>query len=282
MNEDIKEVVELSNLGLSQDEATIYLLLLSRGSMYASAIARASGVSRVLTYRILDQLTQKELVSKVDNKGAITKFHPLHPFGLTKLIGEERRRIEKKEKSLESVIGSLSTQYLRLTGEPGVRILVGVNGYAEMLKEIERTIGTVYLMRTENERDSPLILDMIQKHIKRRVIKKIPTKLLSPYNEAYPSTLINWDRENLVERRFVNKGELMTAAQVTIFGEQVAIVAYRSGDPIITIIHNTDIAHTFLMLFEFVWLHTKGYSEKMHEQLIRKGNTSASYDVSSI
>ncbi len=53
---------ELSALGLSQKEATVYVALLELGTASVQAIARRADLVRPTTYVILEALTKKGLV----------------------------------------------------------------------------------------------------------------------------------------------------------------------------------------------------------------------------
>lgn len=273
MNTEKNETLDLTSVGLTRDESTIYALLLRRGGMHASAIARTGGVSRVMTYRTLDNLIAKELVRKIENTGSIARFFPQHPFGLGKLVDNEKQTVERKEKALESIIGTLSTEFVRLTGEPGVRVLVGVSGYKEALKDIEKSTEEICLIRTARDRDSAEILASIHEHISRRVKKGIHTRIIAPFLDTYKKEVIARDKERLVERRFIAKDDLHTAAQVTIYGDKVSTVSYQAESPIVTIIQDADIASTFLSMFNYMWLKSGDYSKEAMHELEKRGGT---------
>ena len=58
----IMETKILVNLGLTEDEATIYNSLLEYGQMPARTVALRSSIGRQLTYKILDDLIKKEII----------------------------------------------------------------------------------------------------------------------------------------------------------------------------------------------------------------------------
>ena len=58
-----EESIELlKNIGLSEAGAEIYMLLLKRGAMKASEIARLAKLNRSSLYRILDRMIRKKLI----------------------------------------------------------------------------------------------------------------------------------------------------------------------------------------------------------------------------
>src|SRR3989338_5287460 len=56
-------LTKLNELGLTSDEAKVYLAVLELGGSYVSAIAKKSRTHRVVCYKILDDLAAKGLVS---------------------------------------------------------------------------------------------------------------------------------------------------------------------------------------------------------------------------
>ncbi len=60
----MEKVEALTNLGLSEKEAKVYLALLELGQASAYKVSQKSGIKKPTTYVLLDELRQKELVVK--------------------------------------------------------------------------------------------------------------------------------------------------------------------------------------------------------------------------
>ena len=56
-------VSDLEQLGLSEEEAKVYLAVLELGGSYVSAIAKKAGIHRVSCYHTLDNLKKKGVIS---------------------------------------------------------------------------------------------------------------------------------------------------------------------------------------------------------------------------
>ena len=267
MESNEQELMQLENAGLSRDESSVYLTLLRRGGLPASTVARMTGVTRVMTYRVLDELAGKDLVKKIDQKGSISRFYPQHPFALARLVDKRKEEVELATKAVENVVTKLSTDYLRVMGEPGVRVLVGKSGHAEMLKDIEMSEETLNIIRTPKDSQSEEIIDSIRSHVKWRANKGIMTRVIAPFLSSYDSNIFKWDKENHVQRRFVSPDELLTDGQISIYGEKVAIVSYQETGPVITLIHDKAISTTFLLLFEYIWKRSLEFTEKAFAEI---------------
>ena len=75
----------LEKSGLTQEQAKIYLFLLSKGLSPAKLISKQTGIGRALTYKILAQLIELGLTEKRENFGKIAMFFPNHPSKIKEL-----------------------------------------------------------------------------------------------------------------------------------------------------------------------------------------------------
>ncbi len=128
---------EITDTGLSKEQAVIYEVLLKLGVSPASAIAKAipSGttLSRPLVYKVLEELIGLDLASKSEETGKIAKFTPKHPVAITKVIDEQRERIERTKKQFLATSGKLSSLFNLSVGKPGVQFYEGEDGVWEVL-----------------------------------------------------------------------------------------------------------------------------------------------------
>lgn len=130
---------EITDTGLSKEQAVVYEVLLKLGESPASAIAKAipSGttVSRPLVYKVLEELIALDLASKSEETGKIAKFTPKHPVAITKVIDEQKERIERTKKQFLATSGKLSSLFNLSVGKPGVQFYEGEDGIWEVLMD---------------------------------------------------------------------------------------------------------------------------------------------------
>src|ERR1700751_186682 len=89
------EQARLEQLGLSAAEAGIYLTLLRRGALGASAIADATDVPRTSVYPALSSLANKGLIE--ESAGRRGRFSPLPPeTALPALIAREEEALAQR------------------------------------------------------------------------------------------------------------------------------------------------------------------------------------------
>ena len=92
----------LQGLGLTQNEARLYLLLLKGGKAKATDLATKSGMHRRVVYDTLGQLAKKGMVGQARVGGVLT-FTPSPPSSLLSFFDEKRDAMERALPALSRV-----------------------------------------------------------------------------------------------------------------------------------------------------------------------------------
>ncbi len=127
----------LKNIGLSNKEVSVLLVLLQHGPTLASSIARSARLNRTTTYGILGELAQKGLISSAKKDGS-TRYQSIEPELLPQYIERKREDLAKSKRELEDAIPQVVL--LRTKGKtlPKVRFFEGPKGveqaYEDMLE----------------------------------------------------------------------------------------------------------------------------------------------------
>ena len=126
---------ELTKLGLSKNEAKIYIAGLQYGTFSASGIATKAKIKRSTAYLSLDNLVSLGLV--VEIVGARKKLYKVeHPAKLEKLTKRMRRKAVEAELLLTTLLPALSKLPKRPIEEPLVSLHEGINGIKNVLLDI--------------------------------------------------------------------------------------------------------------------------------------------------
>jgi sugar-specific transcriptional regulator TrmB len=96
----------LSQLGLTNGEARVYLSLLKIGSSKVGPIVRDSHVSYSKVYDILERLSLKGLVSYV-TIGKIKHFNAVEPYRLQDYIQRKEEQLSTQKKIVDQIVPSL-------------------------------------------------------------------------------------------------------------------------------------------------------------------------------
>lgn len=246
----------LEKSGLTQEQAKIYLFLLSNGLSPAKLISKQTSIGRALTYKVLDQLIELGLAEKRENLGKITMFFPKHPSKIKELAEKEKTAADENISMLTKIIPSLSSNYNLLFGKPNVQFYEGIEGlnliYNDIL-EINQNISIISSPTINEDRQE--VLHLIKKQIEKQVVQNIKTRAITPFSEGQKtSTPISEDEKYLITRKIVPAEKLKIPAQIIIYGDKVAITNFK--ETIISVlIESKYIAETFRIMFDYIWQH---------------------------
>lgn len=251
MNEEI-----LSQIGLTKEQSNVYSLLLEKGFMSAGKLSTLSGLKRGLTYKILDRLEELELVEKKEKAGSVTFFYPKHPDRLKELFNLKKKELEKTEETFNHSFSQFMSQFNLLEGKPNIQFYEGKSGIEKLYNDINLHKKDILLIRSPFDNDHPELEKLVNKQIKKQIENNINTRAITPVVESTADTVSIHDKERLVERRLVDRDDLMIPAQIVIYGNKIGITGYRD-QLITTIIESSDITETFTKIFEFMWKNAK-------------------------
>ncbi len=241
---------ELTRLGLSPEQASIYEYLLKEGPSPASRIAKTSTLKRGLAYKVLDQLIEIGLVTKKDAPGAVAVFEPLHPGKLAELVALRQKEAENAAAVLSTHLGSLVSLFNLVSGKPGVSFYEGLDGVKRIYDDILDTGQDVLLVRSIHDKDKAF--DFIPAFIRKRVAKNISVTAITP-NTPDANHDLAVDEANLFTRTWVDARLYKDPVEIDIYGDKVAMI--HLADPLTgTIIQHPAIAQAMRALFTLMRL----------------------------
>lgn len=242
----------LTLAGLTKDQASIYEVLVKHGTMPASRISRLSPVSRTLTYKVLGELGVLGLIEKREEPGQVATFAPEHPLKLKELIEKKREAATDAQTAMEGIFGKLLSDFNLMSGQPGIRIMEGVAGVAELYEDICREKKDLLLIRSPLDEHRTELGSLVGKQLKAQAHLGIHVRALTPLVPETVMSIEHHDTSRLVERRIIPKYLFDIPAQLIVYGDRVALTSYE-GQLITTIIQNSAIEKTFRILFEYIW-----------------------------
>jgi sugar-specific transcriptional regulator TrmB len=240
---------QLSELGLSEEEAIVYLAVLELGGAFASTIARKAGISRVNCYYILDNLRKTGLITC--NLKRNIKFFVAEPPQV--LVNQMEERYERAKKVLPHLLAVTNIHAFK----PVIRSYEGLEGIKAIFDQTLQAKSEV-LGYTNLEALGNLLPEYLPSYTQKLVKRKIKTRLLSPstdkargfiekfYPAAYP--------EELVEILFVNPKEFGFETQIAIYDHFVAIMSLNPNELIGVLIESPVYARTQRAVFNLSWL----------------------------
>lgn len=253
MKHDVTEYLE--RLGLSEQEAKIYISLLKTGVVNARDLAKTSGVRRTSAYNGLNLLIEKGLINKLES-GTQTLFEANQPQEiLPYLVQQKEKRSREVADSLPLMLSTLTSlaagvkaktsrevEIKYVTHQPAVKKI-----YEEALQASELRS---YVNITEIEKVFPE-----NKQLFDAAIRRNPDMQMFEIVEDSPEARKRFEGAGTPERYFYKyfpKNMQLTAQDILIYDNNVAIIHFK--DTISAVVHrDADLYNNFKVLFDYIW-----------------------------
>lgn len=239
----------LKNIGLSDNEAKVYLAMLELGPSPVVEIARKAEVNRPTAYVQIESLKKKGLVS-TQTKGKKHLFIVESPARLEFYLDSEMKDVEQKKDELGKILPDLEKLFVSAGSRPQVRFFEGKEGVLAMQSMLLKS-GIKEVLGIGSMDSMLKVFPQIQeKYSPERVKRGIRSRLIYSYSGG--SVLKESDGKMLRESRFISPDKMPFKGDITIYGDSVAITAFE-GKVSSVVIEHPEIADSFKQFFEFMW-----------------------------
>ena len=236
----------LEELGLTENETTIYLTLIQDGTSSANAISEKTGMHRSYIYDTLSKMVNKGLVSYVTKSGK-KNFKGVNPSKFKDIIREKEEKITK-------LIPDLLKIYKQEKSEYKIEVLEGKEGLKTYLNDlfdyvlIQDNVETLQLGRKISMEDH--LMKYYRTNLEKKAKKlglmkkvkqgKIKSRALLDHAVKNKKLLI----KKIMPYRYLPKGFDTGGKDLTIVGNKVAIESL-DGKPFAIVITNHGIANFY-------------------------------------
>lgn len=241
---DKKLLSTLKELGLSHNEALVYLASLALGSTTISKIASAAQVKRTSVYPLIESLKQKGLIN-IEIKGFKKLFVPESPAKLEIMLELRRQKLNNNLPSLLSLYNTEANDSFIKCYEGLAGMKTVYNGILQELKHHDD-----YLAVSDTEQFQNLDRSYFADFIKKRTRLQLKTRLL------LQNTTLAKERKKFA-RNFNEQIKILPPA-TTLTTNLVIIpnrvIIHQLVPPImITVIENKNIIKMHQEMFEIMW-----------------------------
>jgi len=233
----------LEEIGLSRNEAKIFVSLLDLGSSTAGKIAEKSNVHRTNVYDALERLIEKGLVSFVI-KGKIKLFESTDPKILMSLIKE-------KENKLQTIMPQLLLSQQLAKDKSEAHIYQGVVAVRNMLNHFVELGQPRYTYGVPKRASEMITKCFLENYHRRRANAKIPMKMI--YNSDAKERVKWLNKQPYTETRY-SAPDCDSPVSTTICGDEVVMTLY-DDTPLTIQIKNAKIAQAYKRYFDVLWSH---------------------------
>jgi sugar-specific transcriptional regulator TrmB len=230
---------ELKELGLTDNEIKVYLILLENGILNPTHIAQKTGLHRSYVYDTLERLIDRGIINTVlvNNK---KHYQPVDPKAL-------RQSFELKLMKIDEILPQLSGLFKSTQEETKVELHKGKRVYRTLIKDLTANLkknDVVYLLGADEkilETVEPIYLKQYftiikNKNVKEKIIVRKNTKKLKEKNIEYKE----------LDKQYFD--------ETTIVIHQNKTYIFIWGNPYhLIVIENKKVANTYLKQFNLLW-----------------------------
>ncbi len=233
--------ITLSNLGLSPNEAKIYLAALEMGIASAQDIAHKAGLIRTTGYSVLEKLVARNLVYKTQANQK-TRYVAEAPQNLVKRFGSYQQQLADSLSELQAIYNQHATKpkIVFFEGKAGIREI-----YADTIKEKPKEIleyNTSVMFTALPELPEQYLLD--------RQKNKIRAKRIAPHDKFWVNHAAQ-DTTELSQTILLPEDEFNIPVEINVYNDKLAIISYT--DEMGVIIKSQSIADAMRKIYQLLW-----------------------------
>ncbi len=233
----------LIKIGLTDNEAEIYLALLSLGPSLVSKIVEKTRINRTHIYDRLSNLMKKGLVSYVI-KNNRKHFYAAEPKRLLRYLEEKQEEIEKEREEVQAILPKLE-RIIPERKDESVEVYEGKEGLKTILEDIIRSKKDILTYGSEGNFSN--VLKFYFKHYLTRLEKTgITMKVLFNYDSSKEPF-----NRKFAEARYLPK-QYKTPTETTIYGNKV-VIFLLTENPKAILIKSKTASESYRKYFNLLW-----------------------------
>ncbi len=242
---------DLTALGLSTVESSIFLALLRLGPSSVAELVKETKYYKANIYQALERLYQKGIVSYHSQENRKI-FRIQKPDSLLDYISQKEKKLALQRQLAKKIIDEVSKLKKTDSSSESAEVFYGLAGVKKIYKDIIEQKLDCYVFGSPLE--SELIIgDYFWKnfHLKQ---KELGLKMKMIFHKSLRHWRNNISKD-VVELRFLDEAfEPLT--ETTIYDDCVALVVWEEN-PVVTIIKNRHVAESYKQIFDLLWKQAK-------------------------
>lgn len=258
----------LKEVGLSANEANVYLTLLTLGPNPVSTIAKKANLNRSSCYTILDRLMQKGFAHQ-SNKHNVTYFSGVDPKLMVNSLTSKKHDLEDRIENLRRSMGQFEKIKCDYPQKPSVSFYEGEAAIQNIMEDTLNSKEELRAYASLQELTS-LLPNYFPGYYKRRTQKGISIKAIYPANEMSYKHKLRDSKENRISRLI--PPEFNFHLDIIIYDNKVAITSLK--DKFGLLIKSQSMANAQKKIFDIIWQGTKTYDNVMTAMMKQKFGTS--------
>jgi sugar-specific transcriptional regulator TrmB len=257
----------LENVGLSENEAVLYSLMLDHPQCTVQELETRAPFPRTMLYYVLKQLMRRELVSAKKETWR-TVYIAEDPDHLYDILSQKEKVFERNRNDIRELVPQLKRRYRLVGKRPSVRMFEGVEQYQKTLEDIVISRPRE-ILSYETLSNKKTALEVLAAHERRRISRKILKKVL--FFETNEALTYVRDRryDDFTQFRCINENTVAAfEADVTLYDGKILYTSYYdTHEPTAILVEDQALFTMQRNLFESLWKQAKdrtlAYIEKI-------------------
>ena len=243
-------IKNLTDFGLSDKEAKIYLALLELEIAPVQDVAKVAGINRSSAYVVLESLKKQGLVSVSDDK-KIQQYIATPPEVLLQTAESRSKNQLVIKERIADILPDLKALYKGTKQKPKVRVFEGKQGLITALAETLNSKDKITRIISSCEKILAVIPEFLPEFGKVRLGYGIRHRAIYPECKAAEKILSMSPK--LYDGVVIPKEDYPFSADIAIFDDKIGFVSFNNNEVTTIIIENKEIAEIMVGLFEFTW-----------------------------
>jgi len=241
---------ELETLGLSQNEAKVYMASLKVGPTTAQMLAAKATISRPTTYIMIESLVKKGLMSSYF-KGKKKYFAAASPNQLKYIVNNLKREALEKEAAVEKIVEVLGKMVEEEQSATLIRVFEGAESTSEVQRDILESGATETFELVNIDEARKWVPPVYKGDIREKLVLKCKTRSL--YN-ASTGKIADWQlpKGSRHEGRYLDAKIHQLHGNVVIYADRVAYTSYGVKKTSV-IIRDRGLAESMKTMFNALW-----------------------------
>jgi sugar-specific transcriptional regulator TrmB len=247
---------QLTNLGFSDKEASVYLALLELGPSTTTEISRKAGINRTTGYDILESLSNDGLVNPI-GKTKTQKFVAENPDKVIIFLENKIKQGEERLKNAYNLLPELFSIY-NTEEKPKVKYYEGIEKIKEIFNDTLTANIEIVGYAVGTDAFEAIGEDYLRDYFKKRIVKNIKVRVIVP-DDLDTLKVIAHDKKELRQSLIVPRDKFYFTTETNIYNNKILIISWK--EKFAVLIESKEIADAQKKVFELAWLGAKSLSK---------------------
>jgi sugar-specific transcriptional regulator TrmB len=237
---------DLTNIGLTEKESTVYIALLELGASGASDVASHSGIQRTTVYQTMDGLVEKGLVMLIQ-EGAVQKFLANPPSSIIQWSQKKYDQEKERLDASRNCAANLEKEFPFSTNS-----FSKVYNIAELGKVLQDCYQKTQTVRMFGSVQG--MYELVETYLLKKIFKEAALRLVtSKFITTDTDVAIRFSRSNyLYNRETIVMSHINEPRESVIIFDSVVLLIDTTKQ-IITVLHQPVLANMMRTMYEYMW-----------------------------